>query len=563
MKKYCFDNPNFLLVIISLFLLFQKSQCQSEYLGAWEGFFMDNFRTVIIFEEAEGGQFIGSIKMFNIDKIIQDDKITEIEFKDDVCKFYIPEKETSYKGIIINEKTEISGEFTFPDGGTHTLNLKKQTGLVKKPIERYREMKEKKYSISALNEDLSFLYSTLKEHHPQLYAHSSEEDMNRLFEKLSGKIATELAIEDFYVLAAQLTDAVKCSHTGIRMPTNYQKLVKDFGNYFPLNLYFTESKAYYLSGLNSSSMQIEPGNEIVSINDIPVPEIISHMFNFIPSEGSNLTTEYNELNNSFNSLFYHLDDSDEFEIIFKKRNSIENLIVKACNYSGLDKKMAFIESEKSVFYDYLNDRSLGIISIPSFGIRNMENYLQQLDSIFSDLGKKNTKNLILDLRDNRGGHPIFAAQILSYLIDHDFTYFKSNDDIADFEPLYNPMTPNELNFKGRVFVFVNGGCLSTTGHLISLLKYHSDAVFIGEEPGSTFQCNDFSVQQKLPNTGIELNVPRTTFITAVSDNELNSSFPINYLANYSVNDVINNRDVYLDTVLSLIKGQEKNEPKEQ
>ena len=100
-----------------------------------------------------------------------------------------------------------------------------------------------------------------------------------------------------------------------------------------------------------------------------------------------------------------------------------------------------------------------------------------------------------------GGHPIFAAQLLSYLTDHEFTYFQRNPDVADFEPLYNPMQANPLNFEGNLFVLVNGKCLSTTGHLISLLKYHTQAKFIGEEPGTSFLCNDFSTQIKLPNPG--------------------------------------------------------------
>jgi len=116
------------------------------------------------------------------------------------------------------------------------------------------------------------------------------------------------------------------------------------------------------------------------------------------------------------------------------------------------------------------------------------------------------------------------------------------------------MHPNRLKFEGNIYVFVNGGCLSTTGHLISLLKFHTNAIFIGEEPGSTFQCNDFSIQLTLPISGIELNVPRTTFETSVSGFTLNEPFPIDYEINYTADEIINRKDVYLEIVQTIIKN---------
>jgi hypothetical protein len=163
-----------------------------------------------------------------------------------------------------------------------------------------------------------------------------------------------------------------------------------------------------------------------------------------------------------------------------------------------------------------------------------------------------TPNLVLDLRDNRGGHPIFAAQLFSYLTDSDFTYFQRNPEIEEFEPLYNPMQPNKNHYKGSIFVLVNGSCLSTTGHLISLLKFHTKALFIGEEPGSSFSCNDLSIQYQLPNTGMEVNIPHTTFVTAVSGFEEGKPFPVDCEMNISIGDLLNGNDSYTSFVDKLI-----------
>jgi hypothetical protein len=114
------------------------------------------------------------------------------------------------------------------------------------------------------------------------------------------------------------------------------------------------------------------------------------------------------------------------------------------------------------------------------------------------------------------------------------------------------MQTNDLQFKGDIYVFVDGGCLSTTGHLISLLKYHTNAVFIGQAPGSTYRCNDFSVKETLPNTKIEVNIPRTTFETAVPDSFKSKPFSVDYTVNMSIEDYINGNDSYMKFVNKLI-----------
>ncbi len=418
--------------------------------------------------------------------------------------------------------------------------------------EQFITMKEETFSAKELEQDLSYLFSKLKEYHPQPYAFVSEDSLNTLFTSLIDKIDNELTLENFYVLAARLTGAVNCSHTCVRFPQNYQRSVNTFGRFFPLRLYFTDGRAYCISG-NESIAPLQPGSEIISINDFTVNEIISQIFYLIPSEGGGVSARYNELNQNFNSLFYHIDDSEEFKVVFRSGTSIASLKLASCRHQDIDVSQSPTKETGSVTFRRLANDTLGLLKISSFAIRDMESYFQQLDDIFSELKIQNTPNLAIDLRDNKGGHPIFAAQLLSYLIDHDFIYFKHNEDIKDFEPLYHPMSPNINKFDGNVYVFVNGGCLSTTGHLISLLKFHTDAVFIGKEPGSTFQCNDFSIRLTLPGTGIELNVPRTTFESSVSGFSKNKPFPIDHKVDFTIAEIINRKDTYLEIAQKIIK----------
>ncbi|MDH3381988.1 MAG: S41 family peptidase, partial [Flavobacteriaceae bacterium] len=464
---------------------------QTSYIGNWEGVFMNDFKVEINFNTNNQNQIEGNIKMFAGENIIQDDKIESVNQSVNQLTFYIPAKETLFKGSFNGQLTELSGDFIFPDGSKHAIQLNKSLEETNS-VEEFKKLKEQQFNADELNSDLEFLYTNLKKYHPQLYTHTSKDSMDILVEKLKSEIDTTLTLEEFYVLASKLTDALHCSHTGVKLPSTYQNLANRLGNYFPLRLFFSNGKAFYVTGCVEEDDQILPGQEIISINGVPVNQLIEQAFYFIPSEACNKTTKYNELNKSFNTLFYLLDNSEEFEVKFNSGVSNSNITVASSSLADINCDCGTNENSREVNFSLINNKSIGLLKVSSFAIPEMDRYFHQLDSIFSNLKTNNIQNLILDLRENSGGHPIFAAQLFSYLTDKDFIYFKRNEGVKDFEPLYNTMQSNKLNFNGSVYVFIDGGCLSTTGHLISLLKFYTNAIFIGEEPGSTFRCNDLS-----------------------------------------------------------------------
>ena len=239
-----------------------------------------------------------------------------------------------------------------------------------------------------------------------------------------------------------------------------------------------------------------------------------------------------------------MDPSMDFSIAYASSGTKAIVKLDAVPYSMVGQTGSSAPAELPYSFQIPGNSGNAILKLSSFGLRDMDAYFVFLDSAFRQLQNAHIQHLILDLRDNQGGHPIFAAQLLSYLTDGEFIYFKRNPDVADFEPLYLPMQPNTQTFTGRLIVLVNGNCLSTTGHLISLLKFHTDALFIGEDPGSTYLCNDFSTQVKLPHTGLELNIPRTTFVTAVCGFSELEKFPLDYVIQPSIQDILDERDAF-------------------
>ena len=548
----------FRITVIGCLLLFQFSNfsfCQSRVLGIWEGVFMNDFKTVVELNLDENDNYSGKIKMFSGPDLIQDDEISNIVISQNLLTFRINAKDTDFKGKFNSEVSEITGVFIFPDKSEHPLKLSKSANKElseKSSKQSYQYLKNKKYPSDELKEDFNFLLDKLSEYHPQLYLYTSREVFETRADAIMKSINQDLSMIEFFDLIAPLVENVKCSHTGIRFPEDYQNGIFSNENFLPLKLLFTADKVYCLKNLDNSNQVITPGIEILSINNIPVQNIKDRLYLFFPTEGNNLTSKNYQLNKNFNSCFNWIDNSEYFEIEYVKEGAKLRTSVKACNYSDIEEKNEVIQNEMPVEFFVDGNNNIAILTIKSFMIHNINKYIQKMDDIFQSLQNEKIQKLVVDLRGNSGGHPIFAAQLLSYLTTRDFTYFKRNKDIEEFEPLYNTMSPSKLNFKGDVYVFVDGGCLSTTGHLISLLKYNTDAIFVGEEPGSTYRCNDFSLKETLPNTKIEVNIPRTTFETAISDSSKSLPFSVDYEVGNSVDDRLMNFDGYMKFVNDLI-----------
>ncbi|MDB4584297.1 S41 family peptidase, partial [Draconibacterium sp.] len=527
---------------------------QIQFSGSWEGVFMNDFNTKIEFNSEENNNYTGRIQMFSGGKVIQDDPISKINSTQHLLTFRIESKETDFKGKFNNDITELSGVFVFPDKSEHPLKLVRSTvpeSSEEDSAESYWDLRNKKYPVDELTEDLMYLVDQLKEIHPALYSYSTQDKFNSLVNESIQNISSELTIIEFFNLIAPIVENIRCSHTGIRLPEDFQKEIYSNDNFLPLKLIIEGNKAFCLENYENLNPSILPGNEIISINNIPIQTIIQKLYAFIPSEGNNSSTKNYQANQNFNTYYNLLDNSPRFDIEYVNSNSKMKTSLKAYKYPelGLDNNVIQDDLPIEFYTDYEN--KIGFLTVRSFMIRDINQYIQKMDSIFSSLKNEMTEHIVIDLRGNSGGHPIFAAQLFSYLTDKDFTYFKRNMDAMEFEPLYNTMHPNKLQFEGDIYVLTDGGCLSTTGHLISLIKHHTNAKFIGTEPGSTYCCNDLSKKITLPNTGIEANIPRTTFETATDHLGTMEFFKVDYQVNCAVDDCLNGVDCYLKFVQTL------------
>jgi C-terminal processing protease CtpA/Prc len=232
------------------------------------------------------------------------------------------------------------------------------------------------------------------------------------------------------------------------------------------------------------------------------------------------------------------------------------------------------------------------MKIRGFSTGNYKDFYKQS---FELLQKKQTKTLILDLRNNPGGKLNDINNLASYFTDKTYqliepaflarrsalwqsSYFKGAPLIAIpfmasafpiiktieyVRPKKNDkgnytyamkaskmQKPNPLNFKGKVYVLINGGSFSASCIISAHLKTLKNVTFVGEETGgganqtTAGRMPTFEMPNSKLNFSVLLMDIRPKNQTEIFGRGIMPDIPINY----TINDVRNNTDSQMEWI---------------
>ncbi|MFT4612460.1 MAG: C-terminal processing protease CtpA/Prc [Glaciecola sp.] len=195
------------------------------------------------------------------------------------------------------------------------------------------------------------------------------------------------------------------------------------------------------------------------------------------------------------------------------------------------------------------DSIVALVKIKRFKNGNYEGFY---DETFTILDSLKTKTLIIDLRNNFGGRLDEIDYLYSFLTDENYTFLNKSETNTRFPILKSVMSnsnsvftkvfagllspvlatadilnvskkdgqlyrkfrsaneqePKLLNFKGKVYVLINGNSFSASSVLSSQLHGTNRATFVGEETGGAYNgtvAGLFKIYQ-LPNTKVQVRI---------------------------------------------------------
>jgi len=414
-------------------------------------------------------------------------------------------------------------------------------------LDRYLAEPEFTYNVSSLREDFLQMRDSTEALHPALYAFTDRSTFDQIFESKLADLKTPMSGAAFLRFLAPVVAKIGCGHSSIRMPENWWISQPD--RFLPLQLYFTGNKVY----LSSASGELQPGSEILAINEQPMQEIVEFLYTVIPADGYNRGYQRAVLNTRFPyyyGLFYGFPEM--FTVRFRDHDTGSAKEVQLNCISGAELGK-FTTMKMVLSLSWRNDPPVAILHINNFGYYapEQEAYFREFtDSVFTAIKASETEQLIVDLRGNDGGNPFCAAYLLSYIAEEPVSYFSR--PFGKYAPLADPVPLAENRFEGELCILIDEKCFSTTGHLAALLKYHDIGTLIGSETGGTYTCNDAKKLVVLSNTGLNLQIARGTFAVAVRDMDRSRGVIPDLQVDQKIDDLINGTDTVLEYTLDLI-----------
>lgn len=441
-----------------------------------------------------------------------------------------------------------------------------------------------KFPIEALQKDFKTWRTTLEKTHANLYLYNSMERMDVVFDSMYQNIKQPMTALEFYAYITPLVSVIKDGHNYVHPGDDVVEYYNKNELFFPFHVIYSTGKKLFIDMNLSSDSTVVVGTEILSINSISVEKIWNELIRRQPRDGYNETYPTWILNNWFREYYsYVFGHPKSFEIEIKTtENKIIQKNIVALNKDIITETRKKIYPERKMVNENLEAITLqstdstktAILEIKTFSEKIKKEFNQPfkktINEIFEQIKNNQTENLILDLRNNQGGASEYGIHLVSYLLSQPFLFTsayysvnkKANSTAENrLKKVKNSFIkvqqPKKNNFKGNLFVLINGGSFSCSGMVSSCLATNKRAIFIGEETGGnkTVLTSTFMLNKKttLPNTKIICDKPDyQTIIKDITTNDGHGTFPT-YLIQPTINDIIQNNDVVLNYALELIR----------
>ena len=407
------------------------------------------------------------------------------------------------------------------------------------------------YALEDYHEDFNQMVDLLLKKHPQPHAFTSKESLDKLIADQYNKITDSTTVGRFIWICEEIVSAIHCGHAVV-WANELNNLPKSM--VFPMNVRYDGSRLYIMDPKNNAK-RLSAGDEILSINGVDVETLRNEIFKHLPSDAYNETGKKENVNYYFRqmcAMFYGLPNS--YQVTVKHKDKIE--AVNLVQSENLSYTKTFLDNYKNnLCLDTDLESSTARITIRSFGYykKQMPVFKSFVDSCFQHINESQIENLIIDLRNNGGGDPYCGSYLLQYITDKPFTYFDKS--VRWYGKLKKPIQPNPNRFRNKPYILINGSCFSTTGHFCSLVKENNLGIFIGDETGGTYTCNDFSKTYNLDNTDLTLRVPTRIVKTTVSTLTNKHGIIPDHKVVPNIDHYLNNRDTVLNYTLKLIEDK--------
>jgi C-terminal processing protease CtpA/Prc len=447
-----------------------------------------------------------------------------------------------------------------------------------------------------MQSDLDSLSEYILRMHPAPFAHCSEQDWSDQLTKSKRMVLGGGNIYKAAKSCSDLTSLLRDSHTGIALQHFANSLANSYGQ-IPIEIATVENKAVVVKDWTNTIM---PGSVVESIGGIDSRSILGMSMSLISQEGEAVISRLRMADKLWNDLVpFALGGvgGDHVPFVLDQQFQNESMLPILVREELDLLKMA--ASTPEIRWNWVEEYP-GVVhlKIRSFHPEQLQKFKRELKDCFKAIRSwekehgQSISGLILDLRQNSGGHIAVMAEILPYLasvptripfgvqIKHSpearsqlmqptfgrpfapFGYHKNfkilnqairnrNDEIMTFVPFESAITPRRrLKYEGPAVMLLDGLSASASVSLAAWFVRSGRGKTIGEPPmGSISGTFGNPIRITLPSSGIQVNVATARYYTEApirwETRPLLPDFPVTK----TIEDYVFDRDPFLERAL--------------
>ncbi len=402
------------------------------------------------------------------------------------------------------------------------------------------------YAPEALQEDIDHLRRVLLREHPAPFMYTTREYLEHCFDSLRAEVDRPMTELRFLSHIAALYRLLGDGHTMFLPSADDADREKRF---LPFSTYW-DGQHLYVRSNGSDDDRMRPGAELVAINGVPAADILDTLLRGQIRDGRNTTYPTWILNRYFRAYYrYSFGEPDTFNVMLQDQQAPSHLRIAALPADSIRAHIerrdegSMVPGQGGTSLLYVQE-GIAVLILPSFERGNLTK--ATLDSIFRDIRRRGTDRLILDLRDNQGGEPGLAKELLAHVLTEPFHLVQKGPANGKCRPVMHP-------YAGKLVVLMNGGSFSATGMVLSCLERHGRATFIGEEAGGNRTVLSGSPKHfRLPNTGLDCYISTRLWQLVDRPNDGHGVLPT-IAVSATIEDIVHGRDPVMESALRALE----------
>lgn len=422
---------------------------------------------------------------------------------------------------------------------------------------------EVRFEPAALREDFQALYEGLQQTHYDLYARTPKAGYDRLYAKTLAGLDHPLTALEARQVFQRFVAAGHVAHARI------DYLLEAFGAYrsaggkaFPLTVRVVDGKVF-VSEVPKGVTGLAVGDEITAVNGVGIGDLLVRIRANISADTTYMSDSLVELDMT-PWLWIELGPVESFKVAVWKAGGSATVQVPAMTRDAVRAASAAAPLHIDVTERVSRMLPGGVAYLRPGIFMNLDPgadpydptaFKAFIDKAFADYLKAGATTLVIDLRDNPGGHNAFSDPMIAGFADRPFRFFSqfkvrasrqavaSNDArLAAGEPgrivsqqlagaYAKAKAPGAVvdlegamvhprageRFRGRVFVLVNRRSYSNSVAVAALVQDYKFGKVIGEATSDLATTFGAMEQFKLPNTGILVGYPKAYIVRPSGD----------------------------------------------